>query len=143
MWHVYYRGGRFFLPITARTEAGYLLDTAPVRVVERADPNGLLVALRDVIFADNPNIPAPNRADFPKPVVLVPAGVKSWATFEKKSVCWTITRKAGRYEVAVTGRGADGRWIDDPAATVNVGREASVREVRDAIVAHLEARQDV
>ena len=57
--------------------------------------------------------------------------MKRWATFERKAAGWTITREAGDYVVAVTGRGAKGQWVDDPSSTVRV----PIAEGPDAIVA--------
>jgi hypothetical protein len=143
MWHVYFRSGQFILPVVAKTEAGFFLDVEPVRGVLLDDTAGLEKALGDVIGQGNPVRPTPCRASFPKPVVLPLAKVKTWATFEKKSVCWTVTREHERYVVAVTGRAPDGGWTDDPSGTIMVGPAAGVTGVVTAIREHLAVRKDL
>jgi hypothetical protein len=91
MWHVYYRNGSFLIPVVAKRDAGFFLDIGPVAVVPRGEPSGLVDALSTVAAAGNPRIPTPSRDAYPPPAVLMPAGVKTWKTFEKKSICWTVT----------------------------------------------------
>src|SRR6185295_9834556 len=68
MWHVYFRAGRFFVPVVARTDAGYYLDIEPVGVSAVDDAGALTALLQQVIDAGNPPVPAPLRGQFPRPV---------------------------------------------------------------------------
>lgn len=142
MWNVTFRARRFFLPTVAKTDAGYFLDVEPVYVVSAEDTPGLEAALGEVIARGNPRIPAPIRAEFPKPVVLGPAGVKSWSTFERKSVCWTITREGRDYMVSVTGRAPNGKWANDPAKTTIAG-DLGPSAIVALIMQQLKFRTDV
>src|SRR5215831_11181562 len=107
MWSVYYRSGRFFVPVVAKTEAGYYLDIDPVAAVPGDALDALVTCVRAAIGRGNPRVPTPTRAEFPKPVVLGPAGVKSWASFERTAASWTIARDAGDYVVTASARGSN------------------------------------
>jgi len=143
MWHVYFRAGRFFVPVVARTDAGYYLDIEPVGVSAVDDAGALTALLQQVIDAGNPPVPAPLRGQFPRPVILGPAGVKSWAAFERTSVCWTITSVGREHLVAATGRAPDGRWRDDPTHTATVAADAGVAGIASAILRQVTARDDL
>jgi hypothetical protein len=143
MWHVYFRGGRFFVPVVAQTDAGYFLDIDPVATVPGDAADALATCVSAAIDRGNPRVPAPLRHEFPAPVVLAPAGVKTWATFERKAACWTITRDAGNYTVAASGRGADGKWIEDPASKVQVGVGEGPAAIAAVILQQRNARRDL
>ena len=67
MWHVYYRAGRFFVPVVARTDAGYYLDIDPVAAVPGDAPDALGTCVRAAIDRGNPRVPALARHEFPRP----------------------------------------------------------------------------
>jgi hypothetical protein len=91
MWHVYVRDGYFLVPVVAQTDAGFFLDIAPVEKVRSTDDRALVAALERLFLQGNPKVETPSRGAFSTPVVLGPAAVKSWTSFEKRSICWTIT----------------------------------------------------
>lgn len=139
---VYFRDGKFLVPAVARTDAGYYLDQGPVAVVAGDDRHGLEMTLAEAIARGNPTVPAPSRANFPVPVVLEPAGVKSWPAFEKRSIGWTVEGDAQTgFDVLVTGRSASGAWEDAPEQTTRVPGTAAA--VASAILGHLAQRGDV
>lgn len=143
MWHVYYRSRQFLVPVVAQTKAGFFLDIEPVLTVQFGDVDDLEKALVFVIAAGNPKTETPSRGSFPRPAVLGPARVKTWATFEKKSICWTITDNGSDYLVAVTGRAPSGGWVDDEGSSIRIAGRSGARGVVVAIRRHLEARKDV
>lgn len=143
MWHVYYRAGRFFVPVVAQADAGYFVDIEPVATIALDDPAGLASSIDAVIDKGNPRIPSFARSEFPRPVVLAPAGVKSWATFERKAACWTVTREAGDTVVTASGRGADGKWVDDPSSTVRVSTSDGAAGIVAVILQQLAERSDL
>lgn len=143
MLSVYYRNGRFLIPTVAKTEAGFFLDVAPVLVLQQGQPEALAEGLRKVILAGNPVVLTPTRGSFPKPVVLEPAGVKSWSAFEKKSICWTITKAGDQFEVSVTSRNSKGGWADNPAATVKIPEHSGPAGLAACLLSHLAGRGDV
>lgn len=140
MWHVYVYGDKAYLPIVAQTEAGFYLDVPPVVVIEALDPSAMTRELVQCVSRGNPKVPTPSRAQFPKPVVLAASGVKTWSAFEKKAICWTITRNGAVYEIQVTGRDAWGKWIDDPSQTESVPVALGLEEVAARLVAQVKRR---
>jgi hypothetical protein len=142
MWHVYFRAPCFLIPVVANTDAGFFLDIAPVEKVQRTDDRALVAALERVFRQGNPKVATPNRDTFPTPVVLGPAGVKSWTSFEKSAICWTITQDGDERVVAATGRAENGGWSDAPELTVRL-RLADASAVAATIRKHLESRSDV
>jgi hypothetical protein len=135
--------GRFLVPIVARTTAGYFLDIEPVAVAQRELPDDLVSALDSALRLGNPSVATPTRASFPEPVVLKPAEVKSWATFEKRSICWTINLENDEYSLSATGRAAGGGWADEPSFALKVPCSAGAPGLAGAILAQLESRTDV
>src|SRR5436190_3958698 len=112
LWHVYVRKGLAFVPNVAQTDAGFFLDTEPVRVVALNESQALACAIQEAIDIGNPRIPTPTRLTFPKPVILKPAGVKNWNAFVEGGVCFTIFRGEDELEIAETGRNEEGEWVD-------------------------------
>ena len=113
VWGFYFRKGKVYVPIVARTEAGYYLNIEPVAVVDADDFGGVVSAIQAAIERGNPAVPTPSRANFPKPVVLRYAGVKSWPQFERESLNWSVEKTVDVYRI-VPGRCApDGGWVDD------------------------------
>lgn len=113
LWQLYLRRNTTYVPTVARTEAGYYIDIEPVRVVSAKDSNALQRAIEQAMTEGNPNIPAPTRAAFPKPVVLKYAKVKSWSAFEGDALYWQILETDGTYQVKPGRRRPDGGWLGD------------------------------
>ena len=120
LWHVYVRDDVAIIPTVSCTTAGYFLDTEPVAVSSVRSPDEFARALDGAITAGNPTVPTPTRDAFPKPVVLPYARVRSWRELERVATCFTIQRVGAEFELAVTGRGEDGQWVESPTDTVRV-----------------------
>ncbi|HET9697872.1 MAG TPA: hypothetical protein VFP40_13455, partial [Terriglobales bacterium] len=74
----YVRNDTVYLPVMARTHAGFYLDMEPVEIVSANDVQAFAMALRRAIERGNPVVHTPARNAFPKPVVLRYAKAKSW-----------------------------------------------------------------
>lgn len=111
--HIYLRKGTVYVPTVAKTEAGFFVDVEPVAVIEGSDRARIADAIKKTIIKGNPTIETPTRLTFPKPVVLSYANVKSWATFEKSSLCWKASKRKASCNCARNGRiqTADGKTI--------------------------------
>lgn len=145
MWHVYFRSGQFLVPTVARADAGFYLDIGPVQTVLAGDRAQLERVLADVIARGNPPIETPSRANFPDPVVLAPAGVRSWSGFERKSICWTISEVTAPpgFEIRVSGRAAHGGWAGAPEHTQRVPADLGAAGIAGVVLEHLASRRDV
>lgn len=101
MWHIYFRSGRFVIPSVAQAEAGFFVDVEPTQVVDVSSSAASLdLKLADALITSvrlgNPRIPSPRFDRTSVPVAALRAGVKTWATFEKTAVCWTLTDDGSR-----------------------------------------------
>jgi len=143
MWHVYVRKGTAFVPNVAQTTAGYFMDVEPVRTSKLDDVPSLAIIIEQAMASGNPQVPTPSRAEFPKPVILKPAGVKNWNAFVEKGACFTIFRSEAEVEICETGRNDDGEWIDVPSLTQRIPAGSSATEIAKRIAERACQRADL
>jgi hypothetical protein len=145
VWNVYVRKGTAYIPDVALVKDGFNLDVEPVRVVDLQDIPSLVTAIHSAMTRGNPNIPKLPPGPFPKPVILEPAGVKSWAAFERRSACFSIWKDEREIEITETGRDGSGRWSDDPAVVVvqTFSKDASAADIANCIVKRASQRADL
>jgi len=116
MWELYVRKGFAYIPTMAKTEAGFYLAIEPVEVVPIEDKAALEQALAKIISRGNPRVPTPTRANFPQPVLLSHAKVKSWSTFVKSASGWSIANEKGSFLIAPYRLVENGGFEEDPDA---------------------------
>jgi hypothetical protein len=134
LWKVYLRDGIVIIPTTAN--AGYYMDIDPVTVVPVSDQSGIISALKSTIGKGNPQMRPYLRSEFPPPVVLRPAGVKTWSAFEKKALGWIITLRDGIFEVCPQMKNPKGRgWVDDLAKVERLPSSSSIDDVAEIVAA--------
>lgn len=133
LWHVYLRKGVIFVPTVAKTDAGFFMDIDPVTVVDSANHEGVVDAIKATISKGNPTVATPTRGTFPKPVVLPYANVKSWVTFEKNAFCWKISRNELGFQLRPQRKNFAGGWEDDPGQSRSFDGERSVDELASSI----------
>jgi len=142
-WSIYIYKGRAFLPIVARTEAGFLLDMEPVCAAPFNDFESFTAAIAAAIATGNPRIPTPGRDEFTKPVVLRVAGIRSWKAFQRSGACFTICRMPTEDRLYETGRDENGRWVDDPALTQTLPANSTAAEIARRIMERVTERGDL
>ena len=91
-WHVYLRNGMVYIPVVAKTDAGFYMDINPVKVFGKSSRRDIFEAIFAMISKGNPRVATPVRDEYPKPVMLKPANVKSWGAFEKSAHCFQIIK---------------------------------------------------
>jgi hypothetical protein len=106
---VYIFEDRFFVPDVGRTMEEVNVDIEPVRAVAAVDAAGLAGALQAAIERGNPRIPTPNRNTY-EPIIIKASGAKNWRDFEKRALCFMITRYPERFEVVPSKRARGGKW---------------------------------
>jgi hypothetical protein len=114
LWELYLRKGSVYVPTVAQIEPGYYLVIEPVEVVSAQDLEAVQRAIIGTISRGNPRVPAPNRAEALRPVLLKYSGVKSWSAFERNAENWSLVEKNGRYQLKPARKRADRGWEDDP-----------------------------
>jgi hypothetical protein len=142
LWNVYVVRGMALVPNVARTEAGYFLDVEPVRVAKVDDLQSLASAIEQAMAAGNPRVATPTRAAFPKPVVLEPAGMKTWKALERTGAAFTIFRGEDELEIAETGRNEDGEWVE-ASSNQKLTASSSAFEMAKRIAERVSQRADL
>ena len=83
-------------------------------------------------------VPQPQRRDdWPPPVVLKYAGVKSWSAFERGLRVWDLKENDGIFQIVGNTRVSHG-WVEDPKQTIMSPSGTSVDHVIDRMVAILQ-----
>jgi hypothetical protein len=136
--HIYLRNGVVYLPTMGMMGKGFYRGVEPVAVVSVENTEALRQALKATIARGNPTVPQPQRRDdWPRPVVLQYARVKSWPAFERGLQFWTLT-KENIFQIRVQKKQPDRMWRDDPEQTITLPPGASVDDVVDRTIAILQ-----
>jgi hypothetical protein len=98
---------KVLIPTKARTTAGFYMDVEPVEVADITEPHAVQQALKRAWARGNPLVATPSRRDYPRPVVLHHAGVRTWASYEKGVRSWSIDQSGGVFEIIPLRRRRD------------------------------------
>jgi hypothetical protein len=89
--HISLRNGVVYMQTMGKMGKGFYRGVEPVDVVPVKNTESLRQALKGTIARGNPSVPQPQRRDdWPPPVVLKYAGVKSWPAFERGRQVWNL-----------------------------------------------------
>lgn len=130
----YVRNGTVYLPVMARTHAGYYVDMEPVEVVSANDAQAFATVLQRAIERGNPVVPAPARDAVPKPVVLRYAKVKSWKQFEHTADYWHLSRDDDAWEFGPWKRRLDRGWEPDATRQKHLEGQRNTEDVVKSLV---------
>jgi hypothetical protein len=132
------RGGIVYVPTMGKMDKGFYRGIEPVTVVPATNSDALRTSLLDTIARGNPVVPVPKRREWPPPVVLRYAGVKSWPAFERGMALWGIEERDGIWHIIGKRKKADGTTIDDPEQTISFPPGAPVQDVVNRMIAILQ-----
>ena len=135
LWHLYIRDGTAYVPVVARTEAGFYMDIDPVAVIRVTDTEGLQRAIKDAMSKGNPIVPTPTRATFPKPVVLKHTKFKTWSAFGTGAECFEICEKGNIFQIQQAQKTPSGGWEDNPAKIESLPPGTTPADVARRVVA--------
>jgi len=133
-WGLFVRQGLAYIPTSAKTEAGFYLETEPVEVAEIADTLKFQEALKSALLRGNPKVATPRRENYGEPPVIKYAKVKSWAQMERESSFWGITEDNGNYQFGAYKRRSDRGWEEDPSEIVKLPPNLTIHHVAERIV---------
>jgi hypothetical protein len=136
--HISLRNGIVYMPTMGKMSKGFYRGVEPVAVVPAKNTEGLREALKATIARGNPAVSQPQRQqDWPPPVILKYAGVKSWSEFERGRRVWDINESGGIFQIAGNIRSPQG-WVEDRDQTIKFPAGTSVDSVIDHMIAILQ-----
>jgi hypothetical protein len=140
---IYLRKVTVYLPTMGKMDKGFYRAVEPVAVVSVSNIEGVRSALLATIARGNPIVPMLPRSDWPPPILLKYAGVKSWSAFERGMLFWDITENKNIFQIAGQRKQPDGMWRDDPEQAITFPLGAAVDFVVDRMITMLQdaARQ--
>src|SRR5271154_2979947 len=137
-YHLYLRNGTVFVPTMGQMDKGFYRDVEPVAIVPVRNIEALRQALAAMIARANPKVPMLRRSDWPQPVVLKHAGVKSWSAFERGMLLWGLKEKDGAFEIIGKRKKPDGTRMDDPEQVITFPSGSTVDRMVDRMTAILQ-----
>lgn len=127
-WHVYLKDNVVFVPTTGALDKGVYREIEPVAVVPLSNTEGVRRALQETMARGNP--PARYSAgDFPPPVLLKYAGVKTWSAFAWGALTWSIEQMEGVYRIVGYCKNPKGYWERDPGQKIEFPAVAAADDV--------------
>jgi hypothetical protein len=136
---LFLRNGTVYVPTMGKMGKGFYRAIEPVAVVKASNGEALYQALKAAIMRGNPEVPMLRRREWPAPITLKYAGVKTWSAFERGMLPWSIEEECGRFQIVGKQRRPDGTRRNDPAQTVAFPLGTTVDGVIDRMIAIVQA----
>jgi hypothetical protein len=139
-WGLYLRKQVVLVPTTGKLDGEPVYrEMEPVEVVPLSNTDDVREALHSAVARGNPPAPRYSPGNFPPPVVLRYAGVKSWSAFERGTLTWTIEQTDGTYQiVGYRHHPRKGYWEPDPEQKIELPRHSTVDDVIERMIAILQ-----
>ncbi len=112
----------------------------PVSIVSVKNSDEFAAALKEVIARGNPITPELSRDNYPEPVLLKYAGVKTWEAFVKGAFAWTINDLTGQYKIVGKRKARPRGWEGDPDQTLILPIGTTVDDLCSQMVAIVQAK---
>jgi hypothetical protein len=136
--HVYLRKGIVFLPTMGKMNKGFYRGIEPVAVVSVTDTKALREALAATIVRGNPIVPVLRRSEYPSPVLLKYAGVKTWSAFDRDAALWAVSEDSGRFVIIPYKKRPTGESVQDQNERIEFPPGSSADVVIERITAILQ-----
>lgn len=136
LYNCYLRHNIVYVPTVGRRGGAYT-DIEPVAVVPIANSEALRHAFVDAIARQNVAVPL-QKGQWPPPVVLKYAGVKSWGAFARDASAWNIEEHEGRYRIVGNRKHPDGYWVEDHEQKIEFPSGTTIEAVVDRMIAILQ-----
>jgi hypothetical protein len=138
-YQVYLRNGTVYLTTMGKMDRGFYRGVEPVIALPASNGEDLRQALRVMIARGNPDVPMLRRREWPPPVTLKYAKVKTWSAFERGLLFWTIKEKDGAFQINGQKKHSDGNWRDDPEQMIILPSGTAVDDVIERMIAIVQA----
>jgi hypothetical protein len=109
----YLRRGVVYIPTLGMMDKGFYLAIEPVAVAPLSNTDAVRRAFADTIERGNPKVSIPKRTEYPPPVILKYAGVKSWSTFARDAWTWGIEEQDGMFKIVYYRKDPPNGWTED------------------------------
>jgi len=136
--HLHLKNSTVYMPTMGKMDKGFYRGVEPVAVVAASNTQALRQALAETIARGNPRVPMLRRREWPQPVVLKYAKVKTWSAFERGALLWSIEEKSGCFQITGQRKQPDGMWKDDSGQTVTFPAGTAVDDVIDRMIVILQ-----
>lgn len=138
LFHSYLRRGAVYVPTVVKLKTGAYMDIEPVAVVAVANTDALHRAFLDTIARQNAVVPHPPKDEWPPPVLLKYAGVKTWSAFARGASAWSINEKDGTYQIVGYRTHTKGYWVEDRDHKIEIPRKSKIDDVIGRMIAILQ-----
>lgn len=138
LYNCFLKRGIVYVPAVAKLQTGAYTDIEPVAVVPVANTESLRLAFLEAIARKNPTVPNPPKDDWPPPVLLKYAGVKTWSAFARGASQWSIKEKDGKYQIVGYRTHRDGYWVEDSEQRIDFPPSTAVGDVVERMIAILQ-----
>lgn len=136
--HVYLRKGTVYLPTMGEVEKGFYRGVEPVALVSVTNTESLRQALLATIARGNPTVPRLRRSEYPPPVLLKYAGVKTWSAFDRDASLWTISEAGGHFVIIPYKKRPTGELVQDQNDKIEFPPGSSADVVIERIISILQ-----
>ncbi|MFZ2064808.1 MAG: hypothetical protein WAV27_02395 [Xanthobacteraceae bacterium] len=136
--HVYLRKGTVYLPTMGEVEKGFYRGVEPVALVSVTNTESLRQALLATIARGNPTVPRLRRSEYPPPVLLKYAGVKTWSAFDRDASLWTISEAGGHFVIIPYKKRPTGESVQDQNDKIEFPPGSSADVVIERIISILQ-----
>lgn len=133
-----------YMPTDMDTEAGYFVESAPVKVFDAFDRSALAEALEGALSRPNTVIPTPKTA--PKDLVIGPyIGISTQKELEQKTVYISVVRLDTGFRIESLRKAPDGTADRQGSKAIDtvLPRETTYEQLAAAIIEHLKSRKDL
>lgn len=137
LFHSYLRHGAVYVPTVVKLKTGAYMDVEPVAVVPVANSDALHRAFLAAMARQNAIIPNPPKDDWPPPVLLKYAGVKTWSAFARGTSLWSINEKDAAYQIVGYRSHPQGYWVEDREQKIGFPAGSTVEDVIERMIAIL------
>lgn len=135
---IYLRNGTVYVPTMGRVDKGFFLGIEPVAVVAVSETEALHKAVAETIVRGNRGVPMPKRSEWPKPILLKYARVKSWSAFERGMQLWGLEERDSVFVIDSYSKSPNRMWVKVPEKRITFPAGTPVNEVVDRMIAILQ-----
>jgi hypothetical protein len=80
----------------------------------------------------------PPKDEWPPPVLLKYAGVKTWSAFARGTSAWSINEKDGAYQIVGYRTHTKGYWVEDRNHKIELPPGSAIDDVIERMIAILQ-----